>query len=378
MKLENLTIRYGTQQIINSINLEINDCEIFVLMGPSGSGKTTLLRGIIGLTPITAGAINWSGEKGNVGIVFQEPRLFPHMNVIDNLAFGLRASGYSKTERYKVVDHYLDILQLRGLETRFPHELSGGQKQRVSLGRAIVLNPTVLLLDEPFSSLDTPLRYDLTDWLYQIQRDQGFSILWVTHYLDEAFSVADRIGVLIDGRLRQVGEPLEVYHSPSSEEVAAFFSLPNRFLRDTWSELFPKLSIPAESEMGWIPADALWLVNRGESFEEFKVESNLLVNDGIGEKHGINKEHETEIAIASSTGYLHQKQANGRIFHNSIVAWFEGEIYRVKHVTNGHIVVVNSKYGKWNVFVDTCCKCPEINDVVKVVVPFNKINWYYK
>lgn len=341
MKLDKVTIGYGTQQIIESVSLDIFDREIFVLMGPSGSGKTTLLRGIAGLTPITAGSIYKADEKASIGIAFQEPRLFPHMNVMDNLAFGLRAKRYSKVNRYAIVEDYLDILQLRGLEARYPHELSGGQRQRVSLGRAILLNPKILLLDEPFSSLDTPLRFELTDWLYRLQREKGFSILWVTHYIDEAFSVADRIGVIINGQMKQIGFPLEVYRNPCSEEVAAFFSLPNRFGREIWSELFPALLISERYEMGWIAADALTLVSPDTLIEAETVAETIY-----------NSENE--------------------------MSPLDGKIIRIKHETNGQTVVVESKYGLWDVFLDAWKKVPEKNSSIKLKVPFEKIIWYSK
>lgn len=352
MKLDNVKIYYGAQQIIDSVSLEIHDDEIFVLMGPSGSGKTTLLRGIAGLIPITAGSIYKSDDKASVGIAFQEPRLFPHLNVKDNLAFGLRANGYSKDDRYAMVEDYLDILQLRGLEERYPHELSGGQKQRVSLGRAILLNPKVLLLDEPFSSLDTPLRIELTEWLYALQREKGFSILWVTHYIDEAFSVADRIGVIINGQMKQVGLPLEVYRKPCSEDVAAFFSLPNRFGREIWRKLFPDLLISERYEMGWIAADALTIVHL-DTITEGETVAETISNS------------ENAMSSLKKSDY-------------ECMGWIDGRVIRIKHERNGQTVIVESKYGSWDVFIDAWMKVPEIYSEIKVMVPFEKIIWYSK
>ena len=207
MRLEQITIHILEENIISSLDLTINPGEILVLMGPSGSGKTTLLKGIAGLIPLASGKQTWENGIGTTGLVFQEPRLFPHLTVLENIAFGLRVKGIPAKERRIQVRRFLKNLQLESLENRYPHQLSGGQQQRVSLGRALILNPDLLLLDEPFASLDTSLRLDLIEWLSELQRKLGFSILWVTHYLDEALSVADRIGIMSDGTLMQMAHP---------------------------------------------------------------------------------------------------------------------------------------------------------------------------
>jgi ABC-type sulfate/molybdate transport systems ATPase subunit len=270
LKIENAGVEYDKQKILDRISLEIGEQEIYVLMGPSGSGKTTLLRGIAGLTPFSEGKLSWKKKNGKTGLVFQEPRLFPHMTVMENLAFGLRARGFSLRARNQKVTQFLSILQLEGLEHRYPHQLSGGQKQRVSLGRVLVLEPDLLLLDEPFASLDAQLRIQLTDWLYQLQRNQGFSILWITHYIDEAFSVADRVGLLMNGRILQEGRPLDFYQTPISEKVASFFSLKNRFSREQWSKWLGKNVIPHHSfDRAWLPAEAIIFLRDTNKSEPF-------------------------------------------------------------------------------------------------------------
>jgi ABC-type sugar transport system ATPase subunit len=270
LKIENAGVKYDKQTIIDRINLEIGEQEIYVLMGPSGSGKTTLLRGIAGLTPFSEGKLSWKKKSGKTGLVFQEPRLFPHMTVMENLAFGLRARGLSLKARNQKVNRFLSILQLEGLEHRYPHQLSGGQKQRVSLGRVLVLEPDLLLLDEPFASLDTQLRIQLTEWLYQLQRNQGFSILWITHYIDEAFSVADRVGLLMDRRILQEGRPLDFYQAPNNEKVAAFFSLKNRFSLEQWSKWLGKTVLPHHAfDRAWLPAEAIKLLDDANVSESF-------------------------------------------------------------------------------------------------------------
>ncbi|SDL92181.1 ABC transporter ATP-binding protein [Bacillus sp. OK048] len=262
MQLENVTITINQARIINSLNLSINPGEIFVLMGPSGSGKTTILKSIAGLLPFSSGRISWAKGTGTTGLVFQEPRLFPHLTVLENIAFGLKVKGISAKERKIQARNFLKSLQLENLENRYPHQLSGGQQQRVSLGRALILNPDLLLLDEPFASLDTTLREDLISWLYALQRNLGFSILWVTHYIDEALSIADRIGVIFEGRLQQIGKPAEIFQQPSSEKIAHFLSLPNRFSKEQWESWFQSdLAIPSALNRGWIDSNHLQIID---------------------------------------------------------------------------------------------------------------------
>lgn len=269
MQLEKMQIEINKVKIIHSLDLLINPGEIFVLMGPSGSGKTTLLKGIAGLVPVTSGRINWKKGHGSTGLVFQEPRLFPHLTVLENISFGLKVRGIPAKERRSKALEFLTYLQLEGLENRYPHQLSGGQQQRVSLGRALVLNPDLLLLDEPFASLDTSLRKDLISWLYDLQRKLGFSILWVTHYLDEALSVADMVGVMLEGQLRQVGTPAELFQQPASEKIARFLSLPNRFSKERWSGWFKgKFALPEKFNRGWIDPSQLEMIGETDSFEE--------------------------------------------------------------------------------------------------------------
>lgn len=320
MKLENITIQLEEKMIIKPLNMVIPKGGIFVLMGPSGSGKTTLLKGLCGLTSLTSGQVKWEDGEGQLGLVFQENRLFPHMTVEENLAFGLRARGMKKKDRLEKVNKYIKIFELEGLEKRFPHQLSGGQKQRVSLGRALVLEPDVLLLDEPFASLDTPLRQKLTDWLYDLQRKEGFSILWVTHYIDEAFAVADQIGILMDGELLQIGSPLEVYQRPTSKRVAEFFQLPNCFNKEDWKKWLPE--IKPQNEMGWVPPDAL--------------------------------------AITS----------------NQVPFQLVGTVYKIKNESNGFSILLKIEQRTLRIFINQWDSCPSIGDKVVVTLDPHKIFWF--
>jgi putative spermidine/putrescine transport system ATP-binding protein len=329
MILEQINIRYNKEDVIRNMNLKIHPGEIFVLLGPSGSGKTTLLKGIAGLVPIISGKFCWQNGKGTVGLVFQEPRLFPHLTVIDNIAFSLRVQGFPKKERREQARQFIKILQLEGLENRYPHELSGGQQQRVSLGRTLIVRPDLLLLDEPFSSLDTPLRMELIEWLSQYQHEMGFSILWVTHFLDEAFSVADRIGILMEGGLQQVGTSSELYQKPSSEKVAAFLALPNRFSRDQWQKWFQlDLTLLDTKKRGWIPANRLQLVD------------NNLKSDDL------------------SAGLI------------------SGVVTRLKAGRDGLTLVVKSGDCLIEVSYTEKSMVPILNENVSVRVPFDEIVWY--
>lgn len=301
MQLEQVCIQIHQDSIIKSLSLSINPGEIFVLMGPSGSGKTTLLKGIAGLLPLTSGRISWENGKGSTGLVFQEPRLFPHLTVLENIAFGLRVKGISAKERRIQAENFLKSLQLENLEDRYPHQLSGGQQQRVSLGRALILNPDLLLLDEPFASLDTSLREDLITWLYQLQRNLGFSILWVTHYIDEALAIADRIGIIFEGKLQQIGKPAEIFQQPSTEKIARFLSLPNRFSREQWQSWFQSdLPVPPTLNRGWIDSNHIHIVDEESLHQSNGIYCNI---SGVITKVKPNREGYT-LTIQSSSESL--------------------------------------------------------------------------
>jgi spermidine/putrescine ABC transporter ATP-binding subunit len=227
--------RYGKVAALDSVSLELADGEFFGLLGPSGSGKTTLLRSIAGFVEPDAGEILIDGadvsriptHRRNIGMVFQNYALFPHMSVFDNVAFALsvRRTGQAETKR-RVAD-ILGLVQLGGYDERRPRELSGGQQQRVALARALVSNPRVLLLDEPLGALDKNLRQQMQVELRQIQREVGITTVLVTHDQEEALTLSDRIAVLRDGRLVQTGRPDEVYERPRTAFAAEFLGATN-------------------------------------------------------------------------------------------------------------------------------------------------------
>jgi len=225
---------------VAGIDLEIEPGEFFTMLGPSGSGKTTTLRMIAGFEDPSAGTIELAGQNVSgvppydraVNTVFQDYALFPHMTVGENVAYGLRIAGVSKTERNRRRDEALEMVRLPGYGDRKPGELSGGQRQRVALARAIVNRPRVLLLDEPLGALDLKLREQMQVELKAIQGDVGITFVYVTHDQDEALTMSDRIAVFNEGRIEQVSPPVELYEQPATEFVAGFVGVSNLLERE--------------------------------------------------------------------------------------------------------------------------------------------------
>lgn len=273
--LEGLTKTYpGAVAAVAGVDLEVADGELFVVVGPSGSGKSTLLRLIAGLETPTAGRL-WIGSTRaeglpprdrDVAMVFQHAALYPYLTVFGNLAFGLRARGYPKREAAEKVRAAADRLGLGAVLDRYPATLSGGQRQRVALGRAIVRAPRVLLLDEPLSSLDAPLRAAVRAELVNLHRKLGTTMVHVTHDQAEAMALGDRIAVMDQGRLVQAGPPLEVYRRPASRFVAEFIGSPPTSVLPCVVEREPSQGVVRIAVVGrpdgdaWtVPESAPWL-----------------------------------------------------------------------------------------------------------------------
>ncbi len=221
--------------LLRPVQLTIREGEFFSLLGPSGCGKTTLLKLVAGLLEADGGEL-WFGNENlsNVppewrkfAMVFQQSLLFPHKTIEDNVAFGLKMQKVGKKERLNAARSMLDHVGLSGFGRRFPEELSGGQQQRVALARALVANPRVLLMDEPFSALDPSLREEMRELLSQIQKEFRVTVLFVTHDRDEAFALSDRIAVMGEGQLRQIGTARQLYERPENIVVASFLGLKN-------------------------------------------------------------------------------------------------------------------------------------------------------
>ena len=230
LDVDELSVRYGTSLAVDGVSLAIEPGEVVALLGPSGCGKTTLLRVIAGFVRQAAGRVRVDGtpidhlpaNRRNIGIVFQNYALFPHMTVAENVAYGLRARGVANAEIQARIGRFLDIVQLGAFRERLPRQLSGGQQQRVALARALAVEPSILLLDEPFAALDRNLRLDMQIEVKRLQRTLGLTTILVTHDQDEAMSVADRIAVMNKGKVEQVGSPTEIYERPRTRFVADF------------------------------------------------------------------------------------------------------------------------------------------------------------
>ena len=231
LEIKELGIGYGTQRIVEDLTLTVAHGELFSLLGPSGAGKTTILKAVAGLLIPDSGAVFIDGndvtrlpaEKRNVVMVFQKPLLFPFLNVAENIGFGLKMTGVNPRKAKERIERIMDLTRLVGLADRKVQTLSGGQQQRVSLARALVLEPSVLLLDEPLSNLDANLRQQMRELVEEIQAKTGVTTLFVTHDQAEALMLSHRIGLLIKGTLRQVGTPRDLFHFPAETEVARFF-----------------------------------------------------------------------------------------------------------------------------------------------------------
>lgn len=235
ISVQNAVKRFGKDTIIDGLNLEVAPGEFFTLLGPSGCGKTTLLRMIIGFNTIEGGIFKIEDRvindiptnKRNIGMVFQNYAVFPHMNVYDNVAFGLRNRRISKREIDRKVNEILKIVKIDHLKDRMPAKLSGGQQQRVALARAIVIEPQVLLMDEPLSNLDAKLRVEMRNAIKNIQKEIGITTIYVTHDQEEALAVSDRIAVMNDGVIQQIDVPSRIYQRPSNRFVSGFIGLSN-------------------------------------------------------------------------------------------------------------------------------------------------------
>ncbi|MHC2998178.1 ABC transporter ATP-binding protein [Microbacterium sp. HJ5] len=268
IRLTGLTKEFGSVTAVDHVDLEIAAGEFFSMLGPSGSGKTTVLRLIAGFEQPTAGTIELFGQDvtkkapfdRDVNTVFQDYALFPHMNVLDNVAYGLRVRGVKRAERRDRAMKALAAVRLDQMATRKPSQLSGGQRQRVALARATVVQPKVLLLDEPLGALDLKLREQMQVELKQIQRDLGITFIFVTHDQEEALTLSDRVAVFHDGRIEQLGTPWDLYERPASRFVADFVGTSNLFDPDRSAALIgrsgehsirpEKLSLRSEAATG--------------------------------------------------------------------------------------------------------------------------------
>ncbi|MBX3582448.1 MAG: ABC transporter ATP-binding protein [Rhizobiaceae bacterium] len=262
---------FGSVRAVDAVDLDIGEGEFFAMLGPSGSGKTTCLRLIAGFEQPTSGRIEIVGEQAegvppyrrNVNTVFQDYALFPHLSVLDNVAYGLMVRGVDKAQRHREAESALELVKLPGYGTRRPGQLSGGQRQRVALARALVNRPKVLLLDEPLGALDLKLRENMQEELKSLQKSLGITFVFVTHDQGEALSMANRVAVFDHGRIMQIGSPEEIYQRPNSRFVADFVGSSNVLPPDfvarhggerRWASLRPEAVRIVEGEAGSLEA----------------------------------------------------------------------------------------------------------------------------
>lgn len=233
--IQNAVKRYGDFTALDGVSLDIQEGEFFTLLGPSGCGKTTLLRMIAGFNSIEGGDFffgekrinDMPAHKRDIGMVFQNYAIFPHLSVEENVAYGLKARNIPRAEMKKRVADALELVQISHLASRKPNELSGGQQQRVALARAFVIEPSVLLMDEPLSNLDAKLRVQMRTVIKKLQRRLGITTIYVTHDQEEALAISDRIAVMKDGKIMQIGSPSEIYAKPANPFVAGFIGVSN-------------------------------------------------------------------------------------------------------------------------------------------------------
>ncbi len=302
LQLNHIGKSFGDVRVLKDVCLEVEEGEFITFLGASGCGKTTTLRIIAGMEMPEEGSVLLEGkdvtgiapEKRNVNMVFQNYALFPHMNVYKNIAYGLKIKKCSKTEIHQKVMEALSMVQLEGYENRMPSELSGGQKQRVAIARAIVNNPKVLLLDEPLGALDLQLRRQMQLELKQLQKKLNITFLYITHDQEEAITMSDRIAVMRDGELVQVGTPDEIYTKPKNRYVAQFVGASNILetaegliaIRRENLLLFPEYDLSYSGEM-----DRAYLgIIQEKSFAGGQTNISIRLSDGtdlVASRHGL-------------------------------------------------------------------------------------------
>ncbi len=310
---------FGSVKAVDAVDLTVEPGEFFAMLGPSGSGKTTCLRLIAGFEQPTDGHIEIFGEtaegvppyRRNVNTVFQDYALFPHLNILDNVAYGLMVKGVAKAERHREAEKALEMVKLPGYGARKPGQLSGGQRQRVALARALVNKPKVLLLDEPLGALDLKLREQMQEELKSLQRSLGITFVFVTHDQGEALSMADRVAVFNDGKIVQAGTPHEIYNRPRTRFVADFVGSSNVIAPDAMKAL------GGEARWTSLRPEAIRVVSEGG------VEATVRSTSFLGASTKLF----VEAAVAALTVSLPAGQPAPRAGESIRIAWSPSDLH---------------------------------------------------
>lgn len=323
LSCENLELELEKKKILKNISLEVRSGEILALLGESGCGKSSLLKAMLGLYPISKGKIFFQGKeiqnlpsyKRGISVVFQDLRLFPHLNVGENVGFSLELQKVPKPERGKRVEELLKLVQLEGYSERRIDSLSGGQMQRVAIARALAMNENILFLDEPFSALDPNLRREMGDFLLELQKKENLTVVLVTHDQEEALRLAHRIALMKDGEILQVDEGEKLYYSPVNEYVARFMGKGNSILGRVENGIFscPYFSFSVEKEEGDY---TFFFRERQLSFTEEIAEKQIAEKQTVGEQGESIHEGEkvSGISEALSPFKLIEKEYLGEFF----------------------------------------------------------------
>jgi len=303
LTVHNAIKRFGDFQALNDVSIEVKKGEFFTLLGPSGCGKTTLLRSIAGFNDLTSGAITLDGtnlravppHKRDIGMVFQDYAIFPHLSVFDNVAFGLKPRKVPAPEIKTRVMQALSAVRLQSMAERLPAAMSGGQQQRIGLARAMVINPRLLLMDEPLSNLDAKLRIELREEIRDIQKQVDIATIYVTHDQEEALAISDRICVMSNGRIEQIGTPQEIYGDPQTRFVAGFVGTLNTLESGAATDaLLGRLGLTSRAGLTWaVRPENIGLAGSGFTGEQLSGtvkkftylgrEAHLLVTTEVGD-----------------------------------------------------------------------------------------------
>jgi iron(III) transport system ATP-binding protein len=307
VRVEDVWMVFGKVNALRGVNLKVEEGELVTLLGPSGCGKTTLLRIISGLYRPTKGRVYFDSEdvtdknpwERNVGLVFQDYALWPHMTVYDNIAYGLKIRNVPKDEMNERIHRIASVLRIEELLDRYPHQLSGGQQQRVALARAVVINPSVLLLDEPLSNLDAKIRINVRTEIRKLQKELKITSIYVTHDQEEALVISDRIAVMNQGIIEQIGSPIEIYNHPATLFVADFVGQINIVKGKTNKKLGEQEAI-FDTEIGTLKVSTGGEEYSGEVYLAFRPENVELYRQN---NPPVNEENVLEGTI-DTTQYL--------------------------------------------------------------------------